>query len=160
MATVSQAVLNVDQGLPPNKRFIFLTEADFAGGTGEGNFISAGTPDTIDVRAALGRSATYVEVTVEETSGGSGDSYTIEILLNNTFRVFPQSDTGMNNMYGNQISDWANPVTVTNTSNPIGVVAPAGSVVSYSQVADFDTLSVNGAAGGAGALGKFTLLIR
>lgn len=162
MPDLSTAVSIVDRSLPSGERYIFLTEAAFDGGAGEGDFINSNGPDLIDVVNSLGYRGKTIEIYFTEATGTAGDSYTLTLLVNPTLTVYKTGSSTYKNPLEMPITEWDKPKTYANQSTPISIIAQAGQSVTWSQTfaRGIDEIQIDGSAVATGALGSLTITVR
>jgi len=160
MPEITNSVAKVDTTFPPSERYIFLTNSDFDGGTGEGDFINGNGPDYINVFLLLKRKASKIEMYVQETTGGAADAVAISVLLNRDKKVFTYNPNRDKTVIPRPFLNMDESITVTNPANPIQIRAETGQTIVWNyDSTPFSDLEIDMALEGAGAIGNFSIRI-
>jgi len=160
MPTITNAVAKVDTSFPPHERMIFLTEDDFDGGAGEGDFVNGNGPDYINVYSLFKKQGHKIEIYVQEVTGGAADAVIITILPNKYKRIHTVDTNRDKTPLGTRFPNMDEYITITNNSNPIEIRAEAGQTVTYNyDGVPFSDLEIDMFTEGAGDLGDFQIKI-
>ena len=161
MATITNAVMNVNTTFPPEERYIYLTEDDFDGDPGEGDFISGSGADRIPVYNILKRKASTVEIYLREGSGAVGAEYTVTLLINPDIAVYNSSHDREHSPIPFPVQHLDLQTTVTNPANTIEIFSREGQTVSFfKEGLNIRDIQINGSSAGGGTVGNFSIDIR
>jgi len=158
MPTLSASTLKVDTTLPSQMRYISLTDADFDGGSGEGDCVNRNGPDYLDIIAVLGRAAN--SITIELTKGNAHPTDAAILLVRpNTKYVLTQSAHEVNRLSGQPFPGTITRKVVDISSNPIRVRAVGGGTVVRTLTGNFYNLELDLDYEGSGTVSYFSIYI-
>ena len=160
MATLTNFVMQVNKSLDPSQRFIYLTDQEFDGDEGEGQFLIGYGPDYIPVYDILGRCANHVEIYLRENSGGATSEYAISLVVNAKIKIIPESRNRYTQQLGMPIKHYDQAFEVDNPIAEQEIVARAGGIISWEQTyGPIYNIEINGIGLNGGTLGEFNIKI-
>jgi len=152
--------MKVSTSLDPVQRFIYLTDQEFNGDEGEGQFINGYGSDIIPVYDTLKRTANNIEIYLREDSGGADAEYAISITVNSLIKIVGDSHTRYNNVLDMPIKNGDQAFNVLNPIAEQEIIAREGQTVSWGGTyGPIYNIEINGIGVNGGTLGEFNIRI-